>query len=48
MVNHLHDKEVTETHEDLKGAGSNYAVRIKVVRTQLALFVVFWYPSMTS
>ena len=48
MVNHMCDKEVTKTCEDLRRAGNNNAACIKVVRTYLALFIVFWYPSMTS
>ena len=28
----MHDKEVTKTREDLRGAGNNYAVCTKVVR----------------
>ena len=48
MANHVRGKEVPKTREDLRRAGSNNAARIKVVRTYLALFIVFWYPSMTS
>ena len=48
MANHMHDKEVTKTREDLRRAGNNNAACIKVVRTYLVLFIVFWYPSMIS
>ena len=48
MVNHVRDKEVTKTREDLRRAGNNNAAHINVVRTYLALFIAFWYPNMTS
>ena len=34
MVSHVHDKKVTKTCEDLRGAGNNYAVRIIVSKAQ--------------